>query len=194
VNYKNLDMEAALKGYVPPSGAPAPTPTPAPASSPAAGVSASPTSPDGGSGNDWLVGSSGKDTLVGHAGNDHLAAKLGNDVLRGGAGRDTFVFDTKVNTKTNRDKIIDFNVKQDTIWLDNKYMSKLGAGSPEKALKIKKAFFSLDYAKDGNDHVIYNTSTGVVSYDPDGTGAKAAIDIVVLKKGLNVNYHDFFVI
>jgi Ca2+-binding RTX toxin-like protein len=168
--------------------------SPASAAAPASATSATPTSPNGGSGNDWLVGGSGKDTLVGDAGNDHLAAKLGNDVLTGGAGKDTFVFDTKLSKTANRDKITDFNVKSDTIWLDNKYMSKLGKGSSDKALKIKKDFFSVDYAKDGNDHVIYNKTTGVLSYDADGTGAKAAVDIAVLKKGLNVNYHDIFVI
>jgi Ca2+-binding RTX toxin-like protein len=192
VNYKNLDIETALKGYVPPAGGSTPAPSPSPAPAPAA--SANPTTANESAGNGWLVGTSHKDTLVGNAGNDHLAAKLGNDVLTGGAGRDTFVFDTKLNKKTNRDKIKDYNSKSDTIWLDNKYMSKLGKGSVDKPLKIKKGFFTFDKAKDSNDYIIFNKKTGVLSYDADGIGAKAAVDIAVLKKGIHMNYHDFFVI
>ena len=36
------------------------------------------------------------------------------------------MFDTKLNKKTNLDKIADFNVKDDSIWLDNAIFKKLG--------------------------------------------------------------------
>ncbi|WP_170285020.1 right-handed parallel beta-helix repeat-containing protein [Microvirga aerophila] len=166
--------------------------SPASAAAPASATSATPTTPNGGSGNDWLVGGSSKDTLVGDAGDDHLAAKLGNDVLSGGTGHDTFVFDTKLS-KANRDKISDFNVKYDSIWLDNLFMSKL-KGSDQGSVKLAKKYFSLDYAKDGSDYIIYNKSTGVLSYDVDGSGEKAGVDIAVLRKGLNMSHHDFFVV
>ena len=37
---------------------------------------------------------------------------LGNDVLTGAGGQDIFVFDTKLNKKSNYDKIVDFVVKR----------------------------------------------------------------------------------
>ncbi|MGO4572868.1 M10 family metallopeptidase C-terminal domain-containing protein, partial [Microvirga sp. 2TAF3] len=79
-----------------------------------------------------LKGTKGKDLLKGGSGSDKLYGGLGNDVLTGGAGKDIFVFDTKPNKKTNLDTITDFNVKDDTIWLDNAVFKKLGKGSEAK--------------------------------------------------------------
>ncbi|MGO4574063.1 M10 family metallopeptidase C-terminal domain-containing protein, partial [Microvirga sp. 2TAF3] len=79
-----------------------------------------------------LKGTAGKNVLKGGSGDDKLYGKLGNDVLTGGAGKDIFVFDTKPNKKTNLDTITDFNVKDDTIWLDNAVFKKLGKGSEAK--------------------------------------------------------------
>jgi Ca2+-binding RTX toxin-like protein len=147
-----------------------------------------------GIGNDTVNGLAGIDILKGEAGNDKLYGGLGRDLLYGSSGRDIFVFDTKANKATNLDKIMDFNVRDDTIWLDNKYFSKIGKGTAAKPLKLNSKFFSLDKAQDGNDFVIYNKKSGVLLYDADGSGAKAAVQIAVLKKGLKMTYADFHVI
>ncbi len=116
-------------------------------------------------------------------------------MLTGGSGRDTFVFDTKANKKTNVDTITDFNVKNDSIWLDNAIFKKLGKkGTPDKPVKLNKDFFSSDGAKDKNDYVLYNKKTGVVYYDEDGSGSKKAVEIVRLDKNLKLTYNDFFVV
>ena len=146
-------------------------------------------------GHDVLKGGRYRDTFKGGSGNDKLWGGLGNDVLYGGTGKDTFVFDTKPNRKSNLDRIVDFNVKDDTIWLDNKVFTKLGKGYPTKPYKLNKKFFTLgDKAKDKNDYLVFNPKNGVLSYDVDGSGAKAAVEIAVLKKGLKLTYADFFVI
>ncbi|WP_305072129.1 hypothetical protein [Microvirga puerhi] len=153
-------------------------------------------------GNDKLYGGAGNDTLKGDAGNDVLWGGLGKDVLTGGKGKDIFVFDTKFNRKTNLDKITDFNVKDDTIWLDNALFKANKAlyaatkkGTEAKPLKLNAKFFTIgDKAKDKNDYLIYDNKKGVLYYDADGSGAKAAIEIATLKKGLKMTYKDFFMI
>ena len=84
------------------------------------------------SGNDVLSGSTGNDVLHGGEGNDTLSGGAGKDVLAGGAGRDVFLFDTRPG-KASVDRIIDFNVADDTIHLAKSAFGKIakkGALSP----------------------------------------------------------------
>jgi Ca2+-binding RTX toxin-like protein len=136
-----------------------------------------------------LKGVAGDDMLKGLEGNDQLFGGLGNDTLQGGTGQDIFVFDTKVNKKSNLDRIVDFKVKDDTIWLDNKYLPKLGKGTTTKPIKLNK-----DKPKDKNDYLLNSKATGVLSYDVDGSGTKAAVAIAVLPKKLKMTVADFFII
>ena len=82
--------------------------------------------------NDIFKGGAGTDKLGGGLGDDILWGRIGKDVLTGNAGRDIFVFDTKLNKRTNLDKIADFNVKDDSIWLDNAIFKKLGKKGTER--------------------------------------------------------------
>jgi Ca2+-binding RTX toxin-like protein len=150
----------------------------------------------GTSGSDVIKGLGGDDTLIAYAGDDTLHGGSGKDVLSGGAGRDVFVFDGKPNKRTNVDRVTDFSVKDDAIRLDNKVFAKLGkAGSASKPAALKKDCFATDRAKDKNDYLIYDSKTGVLSYDADGSRFKStAVEIAQLKKGLGLTYKDFFVI
>lgn len=145
---------------------------------------------------DKIFGSYGSDKLYGEAGNDTLDGGIGKDVLTGGAGQDVFMFDTRPSKKANFDTIRDFSVKDDSLWLDNKVFLKLGRnGSETNPSQLKKSFFTIgDKAKDGNDYLIYNKQTKVLSYDVDGSGAKQAIEIAKLSKNLKLTAKDFFVI
>ncbi|MGO4839613.1 hypothetical protein AB4144_45945, partial [Rhizobiaceae sp. 2RAB30] len=113
-----------------------------------------------------LIGNAGNDKLSGGTGNDRLHGGIGNDTLAGGAGNDVFVFDTALNTATNRDTISDFaNVtgNNDTFYLDNAIFTKLGAGA---AHALNAAFFRVGTAAaDANDYIIYNKATGALFYD-----------------------------
>ncbi len=144
----------------------------------------------GGAGADTLVGGAGNDTLVGGDENDTLTGGLGNDTLTGGTSVDTFIFNTKLGT-TNLDRITDFSVTDDTIWLENTgiftALTTLGTlGST--------SFHTGTAAGDGLDRIIYNSTNGSLFYDADGTGSTAAVQFATLTTGLALTNADFWVI
>ncbi|MCB8819731.1 cadherin domain-containing protein [Microvirga rosea] len=145
--------------------------------------------------NDVVKGGKANDVIKGNAGNDVLWGGLGKDTLYGGTGKDVFVFNTKLDKKTNLDKIADFNVKDDTLWLDNAIFKKLGKGSEASPGKLNKGFFTIGtQAKDKNDFLIYDDKKGVLFYDADGSGAGKAIEIATLSKKLKMTADDFKII
>ena len=149
----------------------------------------------GGAGNDTLYGYSGNDLLRGAAGNDKVFGGAGRDTLTGGSGKDTFVFNSKPNAKTNYDRVTDFVVKDDTIWLENAIFKAIGKGSLSKPAVLSKAAFWIgDKAHDLSDRVIYNKKSGYLYYDADGSGAGHSVLIAVLSKNLKLTYKDFYVI
>jgi Ca2+-binding RTX toxin-like protein len=143
-----------------------------------------------GAGDDKLYGYGGNDRLYGEAGNDILYGGTGNDYLHGGTGKDTFVFNTKPNKKMNVDRVADFSVKDDTIWMDNAIFKKVGKNGVLK----KAAFWGGSEAHDATDRVIYDKKNGALYYDADGTGDAAQVKFATLSKNLKVTYKDFFVI
>jgi Ca2+-binding RTX toxin-like protein len=146
-------------------------------------------------GNDVLKALSGNDRLYGGTGNDKLYGGAGNDYLKGGSGRDVFVFDTRPNSRTNVDKVADFKSKDDSVWLDNKYFTKLGSGSLSKPKKLSKSMFvESETAQDANDRIIYDRKAGALYYDRDGTGSAAQVKIATITNKAKLYYHDFFVV
>ena len=117
---------------------------------------------------------------------------LGNDALWGQTGMDRFVFNTGLNAATNIDKIMDFAVVDDTIWLENAIFTALGAAGalPAAALAANAA----GVAGDASDRIIYETDTGKLFYDADGTGAIARVQFATLSVGLALTSFDFLVI
>ncbi|WP_201834881.1 calcium-binding protein [Microvirga zambiensis] len=150
----------------------------------------------GAGGHDKIYGSDGHDTLFGDSGNDVIRGEKGKDVLKGGSGRDAFVFDTKPNKSSNLDKILDFKVADDSIWLDNVVFTKLGkSGTEKKPAQLLKDFFVVGpKAKDKDDYIVYDKAKGVLYYDADGSGKGKAVEIAALSKKLAMTYKDFFVI
>lgn len=150
--------------------------------------------------NNYITGNVGKNTLKGGNGNDWLSGGYGNDKLHGGRGKDVFVFKDKLGSassdrKVNFDTIYDLSVKDDFIALDNAIFKKVGKGTETKPVRLNKAFFKVgDKAQDRNDYIIYNKKTGVLSYDKDGSGSAKPVEFAQLKKGLALQYHDFYVI
>jgi Ca2+-binding RTX toxin-like protein len=149
----------------------------------------------GTSGNDPIYGKGGNDALFGGDGNDWLFGGTGKDALTGGAGKDVFFFDTKPNKSTNIDTIKDFKVKDDSIYLENAIFKTIGKGSATKPGALKSGYFYAGTkAHDKDDRLIYNKKTGALSYDADGTGSQAQVQIAKLSKNLKMTHKDFFVI
>lgn len=141
----------------------------------------------GNGGDDRLFGLGGNDTLLGGTGNDALWGGLGKDTLTGGTGRDIFYFDAFGTA--NVDRIIDFNVSDDTIGLDASYFTALAVGGLSSA-----AYKAGSKATDSSDRIIYNRATGYLYYDPDGNGAQSQQLIATLNKSLAITNADFLII
>ncbi len=94
------------------------------------------------------------------------------------------------NSTTNRDTIAGFNVDDDVIELDNAIFTALGTPGP----LASSAFYSGVGAHDANDRVIYNSTSGALLYDVDGTSAGAAVQFATLSSGLALTSADFLVI
>jgi Ca2+-binding RTX toxin-like protein len=140
--------------------------------------------------NDILTGNAANNTLLGGAGNDILDGRLGNDVLKGGQGQDTFVFDSALGL-ANKDAITDFSVSADSIQLDNSIFTALtstGALAANEFLIIGNGAVA-----DSNDYIQYNSVSGGLFYDADGSGAGAAVQVAVLGTGLAMTSADFMV-
>jgi serralysin len=144
---------------------------------------------------DTISGGAGNDTIKGHGGDDVINGGSGMDKIYGGKGKDVFVFNTKAS-KANVDKVVDFVVKDDSFWLDNKVFNKLGKkGSEASPAKMDKKFFTIGpKAKDKDDYVIYDNKKGVLYYDADGSGKGKPVEIATLPKSLKMTAADFFVI
>ncbi|GEO15972.1 calcium-binding protein [Microvirga aerophila] len=141
-----------------------------------------------------INGNAGRNAISGLGGNDVLNGGLGRDDLRGGAGRDTFEFDTRLSS-SNVDRVLDFNVRDDSFALDNAIFRRLGSGSEERPGKLKSGYFKIATdAQDSNDYLLYDRATGVLSYDADGSGAGREIAIATLRPGLRLTSSDFVII
>ncbi len=121
--------------------------------------------------------------------NNVIGGKAGNDTLVGGQGNDSFLFDTALNATTNKDTINDFNVANDTIRLDDAIFTTLSAGTLQTS-----GFYIGTAAHDADDRIIYNRTTGAVSYDADGNGAGAAVVFAVINNKVALTNADFFVV
>ncbi|MEZ5960999.1 MAG: calcium-binding protein [Hyphomonadaceae bacterium] len=137
--------------------------------------------------NNVITGNGGANTLYGLDGNDRLDGELGADVLQGGQGADTYVFSTAIGAG-NVDAINGFNVADDTIELNNAVFTGLSVGALDPG-----AFVIGASATDADDRIIYNSATGQLFFDADGTGAGAAILFATLSPGLALTSADFIV-
>jgi Ca2+-binding RTX toxin-like protein len=135
------------------------------------------------------TGNSLANTIVGNTGANTLNGGAGLDTLTGGGGADSFVFNTALGSG-NIDRITDFSAFADTIRLENAIFTGLAAGT-----LAATAFRSntSGNAADASDRIIYESDTGRLYFDRDGTGAAAKVHFATLATGLTLTNADFFV-
>ncbi|EEW24098.1 M10 family metallopeptidase C-terminal domain-containing protein [Rhodobacter ferrooxidans] len=128
--------------------------------------------------------------ISGNSGNNVLNGGAGNDTLSGGAGADVFIFNTAPSA-ANIDRITDFAAVNDTIYLGSAVFAGLAAGG-----LAATAFASnlTGLATDALDRIIYESDTGRLMFDADGTGAGAGVQFGLLATSLTLTNGDFFVV
>ncbi|MEO0032937.1 MAG: hypothetical protein RIS94_2695 [Pseudomonadota bacterium] len=148
----------------------------------------------GGAGTDILRGGVGNDTVYGGTGADRLYGGAGKDSLVGGLGADRFVFDSAPGS-TNRDTIADFShVQGDIIALSHTVMPGLGATAGALSPDAFLAAAGATTAQDASDRIVYDTATGALYYDADGTGGSAAIALATIKGHPALVAGDFLIV
>jgi serralysin len=136
-----------------------------------------------------LIGDNGDDNLSGLGGNDWLRGGAGADTLDGGDGMDAFIFDRALGAG-NIDDIVDFSVADDVIRLNNSVFAGLTNGVlAATAFRANATGLAVDAA----DRILYNTTTGQLSYDADGSESDAAVEFAVLQNLATLDASDFFV-
>jgi subtilisin family serine protease len=132
-----------------------------------------------------LSGLGGNDILIGSQSSEILVGGQGTDTLTGGDNFDTFLFS---NSSEGVDTITDFNVSQDIF-----QVSAAGFGGGLIAgTSLSSDQFSLGTVT-ASTRFIFNKSTGSLSFDIDGSGSTAAIQIASLTTNLNLTEDNIFV-
>lgn len=84
------------------------------------------------------------------------------------AGADQFLFKTVLNAYNNH-SIADFTVGEDRLGLDQTIFTAFAAAGTLDAA----AFAPGTAAPDSNTHIVYDSVSGNIWYDPDGNGSAA---------------------
>jgi VCBS repeat-containing protein len=147
---------------------------------------------DGRAGNDKLDAAGGNDTVKGGSGNDALNGGLGKDALTGGDGKDKFVFNTALSS-ANVDTIDDFKHDADLIQLDDAIFTKIGSKLESAEFYAAKGAVK---AHDKSDRIIYDTKTGKLYFDADGSkkGGVDAVHFATLTKHPLLDHGDFAIV
>jgi len=136
-----------------------------------------------------IIGSSNDDILTGTLDNDILVGGLGNDTITGGAGGDNFTFN---NLNEGIDTITDFLSSQgDKITLS---AAGFGGGLAAETAITAEQFVLGTTALNASNRLIYNTITGDLFFDGDGTGTIAAIQIATLSSKPTLTASDILVL
>jgi Ca2+-binding RTX toxin-like protein len=131
---------------------------------------------NGGAGDDIIYGLDGNDTLNGGDGFDRLVGGAGRDTMTGGAGTDRFIFSTAPEIGGPPpgawDVITDFVSGTDSIYI---LRSAFGI-APAAVID----FVVNGTATSSNATFMYNTGTGILSFDADGNGAGNVVYVAEL--------------
>ncbi|MGE3228032.1 MAG: DUF5801 repeats-in-toxin domain-containing protein [Hyphomicrobium sp.] len=146
----------------------------------------------GESGTDTITGGAQNDLLFGNGGNDTLAGGGGHDLLDGGAGADRFVFNTDLSAANNVDTIVQFVAGTDEVALGTSIFGDIGSALAANELRIGAGFTS---AGDGNDFIIYNSTTGQLFYDAGGNSGAGPVHFATIASLSGpLSFNDFVIV
>ena len=138
-----------------------------------------------------LSGLAGSDKISAGPGDDILIGGVGADTLTGGSGADRFRFDV-LDTASNKDTITDFIHGTDKLEISRSAFAAFGA-DPAGALSATE-FYAGKMAVTADQHLIYNSGTGALYYDADGSGGAAQVQIALLSTRPVLDAGDFLLI
>lgn len=146
------------------------------------------------------TGNGANNVIVGNASNNVINGGGGIDTMTGGLGSDTFVFDTAL-TPFLFNTITDFTAGTDFIQLSSvatnvnpvgPLFGGLTAGALQAAEFVSAA--GMPAATAATAQILYDSTTGIVYYDSDGTGVNAATAFVQLTGVPALTAADFVVV
>ena len=128
-------------------------------------------------------------SILGNGAANLLRGGGGQDRLQGGGGADSFQFDSAPGA-ANLDHIVDFAHGADRILLDNAAFTGLADGA------LAPGAFALgSHATAPGQRILYDAATGILYFDPDGSGAAAALAFAILdNRPATLTASDFAVI
>ncbi len=135
-----------------------------------------------------LTGNTLANEIHGNAGDNVIDGKAGADTLWSNGGNDTFVFSTALGA-ANVDHLGDFNPALDTIQLDSAIFTALSPGAlPAGAFQV------FGVAMEADDRILFDAGNHSLKYDPDGTGAAAAVEFARIVGFPAITAADFVVV
>jgi Ca2+-binding RTX toxin-like protein len=155
-----------------------------------------------------FVGNGNVNTFIGTQKADTFTGNGGNDVLTGSGGADHFIFglvhtqtvtgaSTTVQTYTDVasaltgvDTITDFLSGTDSIDLNDDLFTALAGGVTVNNLVVGAGAV----AADADDFLLFDSGTKAFSYDADGNGAGAAVQVATLTGVSSLTAADFHII
>ena len=123
------------------------------------------------------IGTGVADALIGNAKANVLTGGAGADTLTGGAGADVFRF---VTTAQGGDTLTDFTSGSDKIQVVSANFGALPVGTLASTRFVSG---SAPVALDANAVFLYNATTGVLTFDSNGSGAGGTAVVATLASG-----------
>ncbi len=140
-----------------------------------------------------LTGNALAQTVRGNGGANVLNGLSGTDTLTGGSGADAFVFSAALAT-IGTDVITDFSRAMDIMHLDRFIFGSIGQMSGGLFANRFRAN-TTGLAGDTDDRIIYETDTGILRYDSNGSASGGTIvQFARLQTPLALDHTDFMVI
>ncbi len=140
-----------------------------------------------------IIGNAGANELIGTAFDDTLIGNGGKDMLAGGAGKDKFVFNISPNAKTEVDTLRDFTHGEDQLLFLRSKFANIGPAG-DLAESAFHAGAGATKAHDADDRFVFDTDSGSLYFDRDGSGGSAAVLIGVMTPGTQLSATDFKIV